>query len=285
MSTKKLLIQIYSDLHLELTKSIPKIIPRSPYLFLAGDISKLSHPSFKEFLIYCNSNWSQVFYVFGNHDYWDPNSHIQKIKQNAQQFSLENNLNNIHILDNNYVSLNEDIIVLGSTFWTTSPFITEYEAKMYINDYNMIRIKRDAKEPRPTDLAPGDVNQMNIEDTQSIYDILNNTELTKDKKVIVMTHFPPQQKNTSHNKYALQGKMMKNYFSHPDGTIKKFDNISNILCWISGHTHYSYDFVSPEGVRLISNQNGYFNEVITGESGFNEDGLFEIEYYTDRKEK
>jgi predicted phosphohydrolase len=282
MSRKKLLIQIYSDLHLELTKRIPKIEPRCPYLFLAGDISRFSHPSFKEFLEYCNSNWSKVFYVFGNHDYWDPNSHIQKIKKDTRQFLLDNNLNNVYILDNNFVSLNEDIIVLGSTFWTTSPFITEYEAKMYINDYNMMRIKRDEKDTRPTDLSPGDINQMNIEDTLAIYDFLNNNELTslqtKDKKVIVMTHFPPQQKNTSHKKYALQGKMMKNYFSHPDGTIQKFGNISNILCWISGHTHFSYDFVSPEGVRLISNQKGYIGEVNSGESRFNEDGLYEIEY-------
>jgi hypothetical protein len=70
MSTKKLLIQIYSDLHLELTKSIPKIEPRCPYLFLAGDISRFSHPSFKEFLTYCNENWEKTEYkqVFSEQD-------------------------------------------------------------------------------------------------------------------------------------------------------------------------------------------------------------------------
>ena len=93
-----------------------------------------------------------------------------------------------------------------------------------------------------------------------------------------MTHFPPQQTNTSHQKYSLQGKMLKNYFSHPDKTIKDLDNISNILCWISGHTHYSYDFISSDGVRLISNQMGYINEAMSGESGFKQDGLFEIDY-------
>jgi predicted phosphohydrolase len=149
---------------------------------------------------------------------------------------------------------------------------------MYVNDYNMIRFKREITDPRPYELSPRDVNQMSIEDSSAIHSVLNENELTKDKKVIVMTHFPPQQTNTSHSKYALQGKMMKNYFSHPNGTIKDFDNISNILCWISGHTHYSYDFVSPEGVRLISNQMGYIGEVNSGASRFKEDGLFEIEY-------
>jgi hypothetical protein len=68
------------------------------------------------------------------------------------------------------------------------------------------------------------------------------------------------------------------YFSHPDGTIRSFVSINNIVCWISGHTHYSYDFKSPEGIRLISNQMGYTREAMTRESGFRDDCLFEIEY-------
>jgi hypothetical protein len=47
MSTRKLIVQIYSDLHLELTKSIQQIVPIAPYLFLAEDISRFSHPSFR----------------------------------------------------------------------------------------------------------------------------------------------------------------------------------------------------------------------------------------------
>ncbi len=278
MSLRKLTIQIYSDLHLELTKSIPEIFPSSPYLFLAGDISRFSHPSFGEFLSYCNTHWKKTFYVFGNHDYWAPSSYLQKIKRQAKDFLKTNELTNVFILDNEFVSLDDDIIVFGSTFWTQSPFITEYEARMYINDYNMIRFKRNITDVRPYDLAPRDVNKMYFEDYSKIYEVLNINELTKDKKVIMITHFPPQQTNTSHPKYSLQGQMTKNYFSHPDKTIKDLDNISNIVCWISGHTHYSYDFNSSEGVRLISNQMGYINEAMSGDSRFKQDGLFEIEY-------
>ena len=139
--SRKIYIQIYSDLHLELTKSIPKILPKSPYLLLAGDISKFGHPSFEEFLHYCNNNWKKTFYVFGNHDYWNTNSYMQKIKHSLKEFLQNNKLTNIYILDNEFVSLNEDIIVFGSTFWTQSPYNTTYEAGMYINDYNKIRCK------------------------------------------------------------------------------------------------------------------------------------------------
>lgn len=278
MTSRKILIQIYSDLHLELTNSIPKIIPRTPYLFLAGDISRFNHASFGEFLTYCNNNWTKTFYVFGNHDYWNTNSYIQKIKRQVKEYLEQRQLTNVHILDNQFVSLNEDITVFGSTFWTQSPFVNKYDGCTYINDYNMIRFKHNITDTRPCDLTPRDVNQMYSEDYTKIYEVLNTNELTKGKKVIVMTHFPPQQSGTSHSKYDLQDKRIRNYFSHPDGTIKEFENYSNILCWISGHTHYSYDFISPEGVRLISNQMGYLKEAISGESCFKGDGLFEIEY-------
>jgi len=278
MSTRKLKIQIYSDLHLELKKSIPNIVPRARYLFLTGDISRFNHKSFGEFLSYCNNNWEKTYYVFGNHEYWNTKSYIQQIKKQVREYLQDNQLTNIHILDNEFVSLNEEIIVLGSTFWTQSPFVTEYEAKIYINDYNMIRFKKNITDVIPYDLTPVDVNQMYFEDYSKIYEILNINELTKDKKVIIMTHFPPQQSGTSHYKYRLQCKMIKDYFSHSDSTIKDLDKYSNILCWVSGHTHYSYDFISREGVRLISNQMGYIYDVMSRESEFKDNGLFEIEY-------
>jgi predicted phosphohydrolase len=277
MSLRKLTIQIYSDLHLELTKCIPKINPRARYLFLAGDISRFDHPSFQEFIRYCNENWEKTFYVFGNHDYWNQLSYIQKIKRQTKDFLELNKLTNVYILDNEFVSLNEEIIVLGSTFWTKSQFSSNDEARRYFNDYNMIRFKS-ITDVGPHVLGPQHVNQMYFEDYSKIYEVLNTNELTIDKKIIVMTHFPPQQTNTSHPKYSLQGETVKNYFSHPNNTIKDFGNLNNILCWISGHTHYSYDFNSSEGVRLISNQMGYINEAMIGDSRFKQDGLFEIYY-------
>jgi predicted phosphohydrolase len=277
MTTRKLLFQLYSDLHLELTKTIPKIKPISPYLFLSGDITKVSHPSFIEFFEYCNNNWLKTFYIMGNHDYWNSNSSMQKIKQKILDIFEQKQLTNIILLDNKAYSLNDDINIVGSTFWTPSPFVSEYEGKMYINDYNMIRVLKDGI-PRPSDLTPRDVNKLHMEDVIFISTYLNQEDLNKNKKCIVMTHFPPQRSGTSHPKFENENNVMKNYFTHPNGTLNNFVNLSNILCWMSGHTHYSYDLVSKEGVRLISNQMGYVSEILKNETNFKEDGLFEIEY-------
>jgi predicted phosphodiesterase len=267
MSSKKILIQVFSDLHLENKTKIPELIPKASYLFLAGDITRINHPSFYEFFLYCNNNWEKTFYVFGNHEFWIINSHIQKIKQQTVDFFKKNELTNIFVLDNDFVSLNDDIIVFGSTFWTKSPFITSYEAQMYIKDYHMIKIKK-PNQMRAIEIIPEDINEYNFNDSMKIYDFLSST---KDKKIIIMTHFPPQRKGTFNPKFLHENSIIKNYYSHPDGTLSKFDNNSNILCWISGHTHYSYNFTSNEGIQLISNQIGYCNQEI-------ESGLFELEY-------
>ena len=277
MSLKKIVFQLYSDLHLELKNSVPKLKPLAPYLFLAGDITKVSHNSYIEFFEYCNKNWEKTFYVMGNHDYWNPNSSMKSIKQKIIDINKHLKLTNIILLDNKVYSLNNDINIIGSTFWTRSPFITEYEAQMFINDYNNISIKKDGI-TKPFKLTSSDINALHMTDKSFLYEYLNQEQINKNKKNIVITHFPPHRTGTVHPKFKNNTQQMKNYFTHPDITLDKLGNLSNILCWISGHTHYSYDFETNDRVRLISNQIGYTREEASGETKFKPDGLFEIEY-------
>ncbi len=62
--------QLFSDIHLEFSKTFFKLPPLTNYLFLAGDIGKLSHLTFKPFFDYCSNNWKEIFYVLGNHEYY-----------------------------------------------------------------------------------------------------------------------------------------------------------------------------------------------------------------------
>lgn len=275
MMNRRLIIQLYSDLHLELINTVPKIKPLAPYLFLAGDITKVTHSSFDDFFEYCNNNWLKTFYVMGNHDYWNKHLSIQQIKQEILDKFKQKQLTNIILLDNNKYPLNDELDIVGSTFWTHSPFINKSEAAMYINDYNKIRILKEGIS-KPFELTPNDVNNLSSRDSTYISTYLNEESINQNKKCIIITHFPPQRTGTSHPKYSKQSKFMQSYFSHPDGTLNKLKNTSNIVSWISGHTYYSYDLVSVEGVRLISNQIGYTSEVLNKESGLKVDGLFTI---------
>ena len=264
--TGSLQIQVYSDLHLDSSSTIPLITPTAPYLFLAGDISQINHSSFGDFLEYCNNNWQRVLYVLGNHEFWDLNSDIQSIANNVRKYVNDNNLDNIEVLFNNIASLTDDIYVFGSTFCTAP---TEVGT---IADFSNIRFVGESGVPQL--LSLGAMQYLSNRDYKAIKYFLQRRDGLKDKKVIIMTHFPPCTTGVSSPIYDNESAAVKSYYAHPDGTLATFTGLDNVICWIGGHTHYSYDFVEPQtGVRLISNQMGYTTESNTG---YNESGLFTV---------
>lgn len=266
MTNKKIIFQVFSDLHIELWNSIPLIPVKAKYLFLAGDVCNINHPLFYPFLDYCSNNWIKTFYVPGNHEYY-----IKKKNYNELLFDYKYKIGerykNIYCLDNNFVSLDEDINVYGSTFWTHPPFSTTYDAKLYINDYNWITYFKKGID-HVVDLDISYVRQLSDESFNNLKTYLNQTN----KKTIIMTHFPPTRTGTSHPIYLSEKRAANNYFAWPDDTLQNFE-LRNVLTWVSGHTHWSYDFVK-DGVRIISNQLGYKSEF--GATGLDENGVFII---------
>lgn len=234
-------IQVYSDIHLELLNKFPEIKPLCDYLILAGDIGKINDLVLLKFLAYCSKNWLKVFYILGNHEFYIENSNFTEInelyKKKLTVFS------NIYFLDNDYVPLNDNINVYGSTLWT----LTNDD-----NDYKFVNRKI--------------VNDISKIETDKLKLYLEETN----KKTIIVTHFPPTQKHTTNPIYDKQDQSTKDYFSHRNilYEVKK----ENILCWISGHTHYSYDIIEND-IRCISNQFGYIGE----STNIKETGLFNLE--------
>ena len=267
MSSKRLVIQVISDIHIELWNKLPEIPVKAKYLFLAGDICHISHPLFYPFLDYCSNNWVKTFYISGNHEYYIKNKNYNEILF-EYSYIIGEKYKNVFFLENNYVSLDEeDINIYGATFWTQPPFASTYEAKMYVNDYNWISYFKQGID-QVMDLDINYVKHLSNESFSSLKKYLNET----DKKTIVMTHFPPIRTGTSDPKYSLETRIQNLYFSWPDKTLSHF-KLDNVITWISGHTHWSYDFVKDD-VRLIGNQLGYKSEL--GKTGLNEDGIYEI---------
>lgn len=260
-------IQVFSDFHIELWNKIPEIPAKSKYLFLAGDICQLTHPLFFPFLEYCSKNWIKIFYVPGNHEFY-----IQNYTHNDLLLKYKNQIrekfNNIYFLDNEYISLDEENInIYGATFWTQPTFNTINEAKIYVKDYQFISYQD--VDNKITELDFNYINHLSCTSFYKLQKYLNET----DKKTIVMTHFPPTQIGTSNPKYLTrQLSHLTNYFAWPDNTVANL-NTTNILAWISGHTHWSYDFIH-QGVRLIGNQLGYKTEVL--KTRLNEKGVYTI---------
>jgi hypothetical protein len=267
MTTRKIAIQVFSDIHIELWNKIPLIPVKAKYLFLAGDICNITHPLFYPFLDYCSKNWTKTFYVPGNHEYY-----IKKKNYNELLFEYKYKIGerykNVHCLDNNYVSLDEENInIYGTTFWTQPSFASTYEAKMYVNDYNWISYFKQGRD-QVFNFDINYVKQLSDESFTSLQEYLAET----DKKTVIMTHFPPHRSKTSAPRHLAHKRPSDSYFAWPDDTLLHF-NLNNVITWISGHTHWSYDFTQC-GIRLIGNQLGYKSEA--GHTGVNEDGVFEI---------
>jgi predicted phosphodiesterase len=263
-SQNKFRFQLFSDIHLENYKRFPKIKPLAPFLFLAGDIGNYGK-NFIDFFDYCSANWEKVFYVLGNHEYYDKSKTMETLYVDYLAL-FEKRYKNVFLLNNSFVDIDENLRVYGDIMWTYPPIQNKSEAKIYFNDYNNIRYF-DHKMNEITTITPDYIAMYSKAQYHDLVEFLK----TNEKKTIIMTHFPPTQTNTSSPKHKNEEQNVKDYFAWPD-LIDAVDT-TNVVAWISGHTHWSYDF-TVNGVRLLSNQMGYREE--SSKTRFSQDGVFEI---------
>lgn len=275
----KITFQLYSDIHIELqSNSYPIIKPLAPYLFLAGDIAQIDKPNFKPFFDYLAKNWLRVFYVLGNHEFYHKNKTHNQLRKQYHEFFQE--YSNVHLLDNSSYDLvesNIDLRIFGTTLWSKlDPEFGKTSDTNGFGDINCLFID---------DNVPMNVEYFNNLNNECLNKLLNEIKQCKElgKNLIVMSHFPPLRKTneqpnaTSHSIYSNETPIRKQYFANDltNKLLKTYqttesDFYSNIKLFMSGHTHYSYDF-NYCGTRFIANQVGYKTENTTG---VNYDGLF-----------
>ena len=257
--------QLFSDLHLEYCKDFPKIKPITDDLFLAGDIGNLSSILFEQFITYCSNNWKRVFIILGNHEYYKTKKNMLKsmYEVNVDYINFFSKYNNVHLLDNSEYKLSNGLIIAGSTLWS-NPLATEDNLDFRQALYDKLRIS---------------VEEFSKLHNDSVVFLKN--AINKHKKILIMTHFPPTQVNTSNPLWNNQEQYMKDYYAAE--ILSKFNNNNNnyscfgintkIKAWLFGHTHHSTNMVI-DNINLISNQLGYNNESII--SNFNSNGVIEI---------
>ena len=247
--------QLYSDVHMEMHESFPTISKHADILILAGDMGNISNSNFEKFIKYVSETWEHVIYVPGNHEYYHDELCINEL--NSIYKCLMDKYSNIHYLQNDSWDF-EEYTFIGSCLWSNP----DKESIEYLNDF--YQIKEHTKYGAAT-LTLETFKNMHNECIKFIKDQVSSS----DKKIIVITHFPPIRTNTSHPRY--EDDELKAYFTNDLDEMNI--NIDKIPLWISGHTHYSYDFMKNK-CRFLSNQMGYTSEI--KESKFNQQGLFEI---------
>lgn len=238
-----------SDLHLEFSPISIHNTENADVLILAGDIivgDDIMSPSFdgRQHQIYdffngvC-SEFKDVIYVFGNHEYYKGNFSIQM----DQVKSRLSHLKNLHILEKETFTLN-DITFICGTMWTDfnrDNSTAKILAGLRMNDFRVI--KNDNKTFTPQDAYEDHVKFLEFAGT-----ILKDDSLTN---IVVVTHHGPSYKCVPDE--FVGGTLNFAFVSELDDFII---NNPKIKLWITGHNHTVKDFMIGT-TRVVQNCRGY----------------------------
>lgn len=262
------ILRYASDLHLEFNPAIERIkslwdFRQDPgdeyYLALLGDIGRPHHPALHNFLDNVAPKYKQIFYVPGNHEYY--NGRGTKLTHTSILHELDtlcSSYNNITLLNNSTATLGP-LKIIGTTLWSHIPSESKSQLESAINDYRLI-YKKEHFDADPTPITADDTNQWNadaIAFLQSEIAFLQS-EIAQQPS-IVLSHHAPLFSNARAGHYTADPKYLdgkNNYAFH--------NNLAHlikppIVAWLYGHTHYTSKF-AHNGVTVATNQLGYEGE-------------------------
>lgn len=256
-------IQIVSDIHLESTaKPIKRLeeylTPSAPYLALLGDIGWIRDPLLKQFLTKVCTMYQKVFYVYGNHE-WYNTKHSCVMCQAKEQFrEWAKTVPNLVVLDNETYDLDEYRIIGGTMWgkvsWGNIPTVTSM-----MNDFVHI-LTRWGK------LTVEKTNEFHVEFCDFLERELKRA-LEDEKPVIVFTHHAPVW-----DKRVIGEK----YWGHPCNEAYMVDMTKymsiDMQLWAFGHTHHATDFEIGH-TRIYSNPKGYDSDLV---AEYKKDSVVEV---------
>lgn len=233
---------VISDLHLELGGDSTLIVT-APYLLVAGDISLLHHngEQYCNFLEKVSALYKHVVWIAGNHCLYDGT--VADGYTAAHRLCVH--LPNVHFLQRETFDIPEtNITVVGCTLFSNIP---EWAAPAVCRSLLDFR--------RTREWTIKSYNRAHRADVGWIKQTVE--QIPPDRRIVLLTHHAPLDKNMSSPQYDLPPPRALSCAFQTD--------IENLIPWhrltaaVSGHTHYSVDFVH-HGVKIWSNQKGYKGE-------------------------
>jgi Icc-related predicted phosphoesterase len=285
-------ITVVSDLHLEFSDCFDiKNADNADVLILSGDIMIAEdlhdHPEptntadqqaiangtglgrrqqaaqrFRDFLKRCSFSFPHVFYVAGNHEFYNGKFHkgIQYLRDECAKFP------NVYFLERD-TKIIDDVVFVGGTLWTDmnkGDPLTLHAVRDMMNDFRII--KNDEK--GFTNLKPADTVIRHRETLQYIKHIVDEH---KDKRCVVVGHHSPSHQSI-HPVYASEFLMNGAYHSDLSEFIMDHPQIK---LWTHGHTHHPFDYVIGE-TRVVCNPRGYESDGYSEDTGWNPNIILEV---------
>jgi predicted phosphohydrolase len=236
-------LQIVSDLHLETMSITPTansfIEPAADILIMAGDIGRLSkYEQLYIFLRDVSTMFKAVLYVLGNHEFYKSDDEdlltYEELLLRAEK--LQSEIPNLYILNRQSVVI-DDVCIIGCTLWSQAingvpPFIVRIHG-MNTEKYNRLFYR-------------------DLSYIEHMIDYCRKRGL----KLVVVTHHCP-----TYNVLKKRGKdkFRSLYASNLDHLLTQ----DKVHTWICGHNHSNFDYHTPLGSRLVSNQRGKPKDNVT----------------------
>lgn len=261
-------ISYLSDLHVEFGDN--KIFSKEEggdVLLLAGDIVPASYildfrndsdaRSIKKYLTnilkpQLLEKYKTVYMVMGNHEHyrWFYNETKKALQKSFKELGL-----NIIILDNEWVMLRDDLMLIGSTLWSDfekgNP-ISMSTCQFGMNDFriigkNLVKDKNDVELITPQFIMNEHKNSLSY--IKEILDRYSNM------RTIIMTHHAPVYRslNPKHIGNGMDGA----YASELTDFICGYPQIQY---WIHGHVHGKMNFKVGDYCTVLQNCRGYYPE-------------------------
>ena len=246
-------IQVYSDLHLEELDNNIELEKYSEILFLAGDIGNINDPKYESFLDMCCNKWKTVISVLGNNEYYSKSESMDEMFIRYKK--LYSKYNNAYLLELECITLN-NINIIGTTSWGDF-----HEGHI---GGSPTKIMQRTEEGNLKQIGRENIRILHKKCTKWIIDSID-----KSRYNIILTHFPVTLENehVRQEKHRLEDRKVLDEFGC------ELNLSGDNICCISGHTHYSHDFVK-NNVQYISNQFGYDKE--WGKTNYSKRGQFFI---------
>jgi hypothetical protein len=231
------LFHIVSDIHIERDyPQVPKwdkiINKRCENIILAGDIGHLElFEQYSSFIFDICSNFKNVILVPGNHEFYSEKYDFEFLYKLL--LKLKNICHNLIILDNNYIDLDGNIRLYGTTLWCNIPYRNLEKNVPILCNNNKI-----------------DNNWLNQKNQECIIKIQQNIKKAQNdnKRLIIISHYSPSLENLNPKNFECNIRFY--YFCN----LEYLFNRTNVYTWIYGHTHYNKDYYSANNTRILSNQ-------------------------------
>lgn len=246
-------VAVCSDLHLEFGDLTLTNDENAHVLILSGDIfivkelADVDHAYQKRyynFIKLCCEQFPHVLLVTGNHEHYHGDfATTHNIIRNVFK-----DLNNLHFLDKEYVSI-DDVIFYGGTMWTDmnkEDPITMMQMQSAMNDYYQIK---NTSPNAGGKFLPQDSVADHFAFRTELDKILN---LYPETQFVVVGHHAPS-KNSTHPRYKTEYHMNGAYSTDMHEFIL---DRRQIRLWTHGHTHDEFDYMIGT-TRIVCNPRGY----------------------------